>query len=76
VTPVATSSLAAKFQIEGVEIQIRNRANVMSHTISEDADLLPAGLPLKSPNDKPPADEAGGYGEFARTKPARSLIAS
>jgi hypothetical protein len=48
----------------------------MSHTISEDADLLSARLPLKPRNDKPPADEAGGYGEFARTKPARSLIAS
>jgi hypothetical protein len=59
-----------------VKIQACNRANVMSHTISEDADLLPAGLPLKPRNDKPPADEAGGYGEFARTKPARSLIAS
>ena len=74
--PVATSSVAAKFQIEGVKIQIRNRANVMSHIISESADLSPAGLPLKSPNDKPPADKAGGYGEFARTKAARSLIAS
>ena len=59
-----------------MKIQIRNRANVMSHTISKNADLSPAGLPLKPPNDKPPADEAGGYGEFARTKAARSLIAS
>jgi hypothetical protein len=49
---------------------------VISHTISENADLSPAGLPLKPRNDKPPADEAGGYGEFARTKAARSLIAS
>jgi hypothetical protein len=58
-----------------VKIQIRNRANVMSHTI-RNADMSPAGLPLKPRNDKPPADEAGGYGEFARTKLARSLIAS
>jgi hypothetical protein len=75
VTPaviISNSSNDAKSQIEGVEIQIRNRANVMSHTISENADMSPAGLPLKPRNDKPPADEAGGYREIARTnRPAR-----